>query len=383
MISRMRLVDNCLKLAPVLLIFQNCSSPQEDLNRWVSSIHPSDSIWIEISNDKLGNSIEDSEFEWYKFSLSARKEAFAEAEQDYKKYVEYLKSAKNKYQEPYDVKYYYFEGSIEDTVWYTNILNYDCEVITSDIEWYNYESHTSFKQDWTEDTIHFNYYSYGYGNEMHFEYPSHPCLKDCVDVVKCYWWNYDHYSTTDSSEFDWLLGRKIPIRIKGDYLFDTIWSSGKLESQIFTLEGGNESVVKYISGGRIDVPNKWRIKPFYLEMNYFEKIRLKYSELPDTSLPYFDDDWYRSEYNKMYNERREWERERERTKENQRESEETSIKVYRQGYADGQTGFGLPAHERVSARTFYMAKGYNFSIADYYVYEMGYNDGVYGRRKQY
>jgi len=64
-------------------------------------------------------------------------------------------------------------------------------------------------------------------------------------------------------------------------------------------------------------------------------------------------------------------------------SEETSIKAYRQGYSDGKTGYGLPAYERVSAYEFYMSRGYNYSKADYYVYEMGYNDGVYGRNKKY
>ena len=64
-------------------------------------------------------------------------------------------------------------------------------------------------------------------------------------------------------------------------------------------------------------------------------------------------------------------------------SEETSKKVYRQGYSDGQTGYGLPAYERASANEFYMARGYNFSTADYPVYIMGYNDGVFGRSKQY
>lgn len=62
---------------------------------------------------------------------------------------------------------------------------------------------------------------------------------------------------------------------------------------------------------------------------------------------------------------------------------ETSKKVYRQGYADGKTGYGLPASERASAREFYMARGYNFSKADYSVYKMGYNDGVYGRSEKY
>ena len=64
-------------------------------------------------------------------------------------------------------------------------------------------------------------------------------------------------------------------------------------------------------------------------------------------------------------------------------SEETSKKVYRQGYSDGQTGYGLPASERGSASEFYMSRGYSYSSADYYVYEMGYNDGVYGRSKKY
>ena len=63
---------------------------------------------------------------------------------------------------------------------------------------------------------------------------------------------------------------------------------------------------------------------------------------------------------------------------NNNASEETSKKVYRQGYSDGQTGYGLPASDRASANEFYMSRGYNFSSADYYVYEMGFNDGVYG-----
>jgi hypothetical protein len=57
-------------------------------------------------------------------------------------------------------------------------------------------------------------------------------------------------------------------------------------------------------------------------------------------------------------------------------SEEDSKKAYRQGYSDGQTGYGLPASERVSASEFYLSRGYNYSSADYYVYEMGFNDGV-------
>ena len=63
--------------------------------------------------------------------------------------------------------------------------------------------------------------------------------------------------------------------------------------------------------------------------------------------------------------------------------EETSKRAYRQGYSDGQTGYGLPSYERASASDFYIARGYNYSKADYYVYKMGYEDGVYGRRKQY
>tara|TARA_B100000035_G_scaffold290147_1_gene277049 strand:+ start:2651 stop:3250 length:600 start_codon:yes stop_codon:yes gene_type:complete len=62
---------------------------------------------------------------------------------------------------------------------------------------------------------------------------------------------------------------------------------------------------------------------------------------------------------------------------------EESKRVYRQGYSDGQTGYGLPASSRASADEFYMARGYNFSSADYNVYKMGYNDGVYGKRKRY
>jgi len=64
-------------------------------------------------------------------------------------------------------------------------------------------------------------------------------------------------------------------------------------------------------------------------------------------------------------------------------SEETSKRVYRRGYSDGQTAYGLPASSRASAYEFYLSRGYNYSSADYYVYEMGYNDGMYGRSKQY
>lgn len=68
---------------------------------------------------------------------------------------------------------------------------------------------------------------------------------------------------------------------------------------------------------------------------------------------------------------------------NNSESEEASKKVYRQGYSDGQMGYGLPSSEVASAMESYMAHGYNFSSADIAVYEMGYNDGLYGGSKQY
>lgn len=58
---------------------------------------------------------------------------------------------------------------------------------------------------------------------------------------------------------------------------------------------------------------------------------------------------------------------------------ETSKEAYRQGYSDGQKGYGLPASARASAQEFYMAGGYNYSSADYKVYVMGFNDGTYGR----
>ena len=64
-------------------------------------------------------------------------------------------------------------------------------------------------------------------------------------------------------------------------------------------------------------------------------------------------------------------------------SEEASKKVYRQGYADGQMGYGLPASERATAFESYMAHGYNYSSADIPVYEMGYNDAISGNSKQY
>jgi len=63
--------------------------------------------------------------------------------------------------------------------------------------------------------------------------------------------------------------------------------------------------------------------------------------------------------------------------------QETSNKAYRQGYSDGKTGYGLPASSSASAYEFYMAKRYNYSEADYKVYVMGYNDGLYGKTKKY
>ena len=62
---------------------------------------------------------------------------------------------------------------------------------------------------------------------------------------------------------------------------------------------------------------------------------------------------------------------------------ETSKKAYKQGYSDGQTGYGLAASSTASAYEYYSAYGYNYSKEDYNVYVMGYNDGLYGRTKQY
>jgi len=64
-------------------------------------------------------------------------------------------------------------------------------------------------------------------------------------------------------------------------------------------------------------------------------------------------------------------------------SEEVSKKAYRQGYADGQMGYGLPASERATAMESYMAHNYNYSSADISVYEMGYNDAISGKSAQY
>ncbi|MCF8416370.1 MAG: hypothetical protein K9G40_09015 [Crocinitomicaceae bacterium] len=65
------------------------------------------------------------------------------------------------------------------------------------------------------------------------------------------------------------------------------------------------------------------------------------------------------------------------------ESEEASKKAYRAGYNDGKMGFGLPASERATAMESYLANNYNFSSADIPVYEMGYNDAIYGKSAQY
>ncbi len=62
---------------------------------------------------------------------------------------------------------------------------------------------------------------------------------------------------------------------------------------------------------------------------------------------------------------------------------EASKKIYTQGYEDGQTGFGLPPASQADALDLYMAKGYNFSQADFNVYVMGYNDGIKGRKRRY
>ena len=62
---------------------------------------------------------------------------------------------------------------------------------------------------------------------------------------------------------------------------------------------------------------------------------------------------------------------------------ETSKKAYRQGYSDGQPCYGFQGAPCASAFEYYMAYGYNYSKADYNVYVMGYNDGRYGRTKQY
>lgn len=65
------------------------------------------------------------------------------------------------------------------------------------------------------------------------------------------------------------------------------------------------------------------------------------------------------------------------------QSEQISIDAYRKGYSDGQMAYGLPASETASAYESYLAHGYNFSSADVTVYEMGYNDGMYGRTPEY
>jgi hypothetical protein len=68
---------------------------------------------------------------------------------------------------------------------------------------------------------------------------------------------------------------------------------------------------------------------------------------------------------------------------NNSSSEETSKEVYRQGYADGQMGYGLPASETATAMESYMAHSYNFSSADIPVYVMGYNDAITGKAAEY
>ena len=62
---------------------------------------------------------------------------------------------------------------------------------------------------------------------------------------------------------------------------------------------------------------------------------------------------------------------------------EKKKKAYRQGYSDGQTGYGLPASSTASAYEFYTANRYNYSEEDYKVYVMGYNDGLYKKTKKY
>ena len=68
---------------------------------------------------------------------------------------------------------------------------------------------------------------------------------------------------------------------------------------------------------------------------------------------------------------------------NNSSSLETSKEVYRQGYADGQMGYGLPASETATAMESYMAHSYSFSSADIPVYEMGYNDAITGKSAEY
>ena len=71
------------------------------------------------------------------------------------------------------------------------------------------------------------------------------------------------------------------------------------------------------------------------------------------------------------------------TEKKQTQSELVSIDAYKEGYSDGQMAYGLPDSETATADESYMAHGYNFSSADITVYKMGYNDGMYGRTKQY
>lgn len=67
-----------------------------------------------------------------------------------------------------------------------------------------------------------------------------------------------------------------------------------------------------------------------------------------------------------------------KTIESSNESSNTSA-AYRQGYADGLTGNGLPPSQRASAFEFYLARGYNFPKSDYPLYVKGYNAGLYAK----
>ena len=70
------------------------------------------------------------------------------------------------------------------------------------------------------------------------------------------------------------------------------------------------------------------------------------------------------------------------TPSNKDKSLEKSKRAYNLGYDDGRMAYGLPASQRASALEVHMAKGYNFSKADYNVYVMGYNDGQFGRKRK-
>ena len=58
-------------------------------------------------------------------------------------------------------------------------------------------------------------------------------------------------------------------------------------------------------------------------------------------------------------------------------------RVYNLGYNDGQMAYGLPASQRANAFEVHMAKGYNFSNADYNLYVTGYKDGQFARKRKY